>query len=417
MYYTDCYIFGGCENVILNLFLNREISSVFESIFSYRTHKVYRDVLHSRVPKGIQTHPLTILSNESLWHKIEASRVSNLRKTLWKLPFALANKSGFYAFFNLMRLFLWFRKIRPDILHINNGGYPGAASCRLAVVSAKLARVPKIIFHVHNQATKPDNKFDGVLDRFIGKSVDYFVSASLKATKTLTENRPFSNEKVIQVYNFVAEDLSIRPRKEIREEFGIPDGALLIVEVAFLTERKGQRQLLQALVSIKKINPDLFSRIRIIFVGEGEDRSKIEDFIRSNHLDEKVSLTGFRNDHSDFINAAEIFVLPSTKNEDMPLVILDAMRLGKPIVASAVAGIAEEIRHGQEGILIAPGDTSELAGALVQLGLSIDLRERYGILAKNRYKEVFSKRIAMKRFLDIYRGLAPSIAGKELHAQ
>ena len=118
-----------------------------------------------------------------------------------------------------------------------------------------------------------------------------------------------------------------------------------------------------------------------------------------------MRLAGFQADSSDFIQAADLFVLPSTGNEDMPLVILDAMRLGKAIISTEVAGIMEEIRNGQDGRLIPPGDLDRLREAILGFFRDPGLRLAQGESARKRFEEVFSYRAFTDRYLALYGGL------------
>lgn len=80
----------------------------------------------------------------------------------------------------------------------------------------------------------------------------------------------------------------------------------------------------------------------------------------------------------EYLADADIFVMPSRTDEDMPLVILYAMRLSKPIVATKVGGIPEQVTHGINGLLVEPNDPKSLGNALLELVYDEDARQRYG---------------------------------------
>ena len=92
----------------------------------------------------------------------------------------------------------------------------------------------------------------------------------------------------------------------------------------------------------------------LLLIGSGPDEKKMIKFINDNKLEDKVILLGFRNDYIDYLNAADVSVLPSLFNEDMPLINMSAMSLSKPIVSTYVAGIPEEVENKVTGVLVDP---------------------------------------------------------------
>lgn len=408
LFFTDCYIFGGCENVLASLLAIPDLQARFQLDFSYRYHNEYEKGVALRIPADSPKHPLYLMSNESFFFRLDSSGKPKLLRFFIRLPFNLSDRLGLYSLFNLIALTLWFRKSAPDLLHIHNGGYPGAASCRIAVLSAKLAGIPKIIFVVNNLATPSGNWLDRRLDSFVRRNVDTFITASLQAKEYLAKNRSVDPERITQIFNTVWDSAISRTRPELLAAYGFPDDCYLIVDVAFLTRRKGQILLLQAMAAIRESDPAAFERMRLLLVGDGEDREYLEGFIAQNGLQAKVCMTGFQADSSDFINGADLFVLPSIANEDMPLVVLDAMRLGKTIISTEVSGIVEEIRNGIDGILLKPESLSGLPDAILNLYRNPALATRLGQSAQIRFREVFSYQTFTQKYLALYTGALAS---------
>lgn len=113
-------------------------------------------------------------------------------------------------------------------------------------------------------------------------------------------------------------------------------------------------------------------------------------------------LLGFRNDYIDYLNAADVSVLPSLFNEDMPLINMSAMSLSKPIVSTYVAGIPEEVENKVTGVLVDPNKTSftiDLANSIIQ---AYDNRLQYGIAAKAKFYKEFSYESYTKGLKNIY---------------
>ena len=124
-------------------------------------------------------------------------------------------------------------------------------------------------------------------------------------------------------------------------------------------------------------------------VGDGEDYQKLKKYCKFNELT-NVIFTGYQDNYLDYIAGSDIFTLPSIGQEDMPLVVLMAMKLGKPIIATEVAGIAEEIEHLKSGILLKAENLDNLDLEIVKLFRDSDLRHYYSVNARERFNEKFS---------------------------
>ena len=149
-----------------------------------------------------------------------------------------------------------------------------------------------------------------------------------------------------------------------------PDGSLTIVCVANLKPNKGHATLLGA---VSRLRSDGWS---LLLVGEGPERSNIEQMIASANLRERVMMLGGRVDVHDILNTADIVVLPSY-SEGMPNAVLEAMAHGVPVVASDVGGVRSLLGSGA-GIVVPPRDVSALTNALQRLIDEPSLRSNMG---------------------------------------
>ncbi|HUJ19450.1 MAG TPA: glycosyltransferase [Nitrospirota bacterium] len=407
LFYSECYIFGGCENVLVNLILSPVVNERFDVLYAYARNRDYQRGVDSRFGAFPKKYPLRILSNGNLFYRIDGSGMNKYLAFLIKAPLALLQRMGVYALYNFLRLSLFIREQKPDILHINNGGYPSALSCRTAVFSAKLAGVPRIVFNVNNLAQKQKGVIDRLVDWYVHKHVDYFITASQAARSNLIKNRGFDAGKIVQIFNAQKPNPVRKTREEVLGEYGVASDKFVIVTVAYLTERKGHLFLLEALDSIRRTDADLYDNLVLFLVGDGEMRPEIESYIREHGLDGKVILTGFRNDDYHFINAADLFILPSLRDEDMPYVILSAMELSKPVISTKVAGIVEEIRDGIDGVLLDPAELHRLPALIKELHSDSSLRSSYGASARNRYQASFALDKILRKYLDVYKRLYP----------
>ena len=178
------------------------------------------------------------------------------------------------------------------------------------------------------------------------------------------------------------------------------DGKINILFVGRLEKRKGLGYLLKAYQRIKAEIADS----RLIVVGPGVRlRRKYEKQVRRSGL-EDVIFTG----HVDYdelpryYQTADIFCAPATGSESFGIVLLEAMALGKPIIASDIGGYASVISHGVDGLLVKPKDDNALAQALLSLMADERMRQQMGAMGQRKAQDYSWKHIAA-RLLDYYR--------------
>ncbi|NUQ37426.1 MAG: glycosyltransferase family 4 protein [Caldilineales bacterium] len=154
----------------------------------------------------------------------------------------------------------------------------------------------------------------------------------------------------------------------------------LLLAVGRLVERKGYPFLIEALARLRH-RPNL----RLILVGEGHERAAIEARIRTSGLEDRVTLAGRVSDDDlqRLYQSCQMFILPAIidsagDTEMLGMVLLEAMRYRKPVIASAVGGIPDIVTDGETGLLVAPQDPEALAAAIARLLDDPDLAQRLG---------------------------------------
>ena len=171
----------------------------------------------------------------------------------------------------------------------------------------------------------------------------------------------------------------------LRAELAVPPGVPMVVTVARLVAEKGIGTLIDAVVIVRRTVPDAV----FVVVGEGDLATPLGDRARQLGVDGVVRFAGFRADATDVIAAADVFVLPSPA-EPFGLVLLEAMALGRPVVATAAGGPLEIVVDRQTGRLVPPSDPAALAGAIVDLLQDPSARERMGAAGLQRFHERFT---------------------------
>ena len=172
-------------------------------------------------------------------------------------------------------------------------------------------------------------------------------------------------------------------RAAARQEFGIPDNALLVGMLGRLSPEKGGVDLLlKAFYRLSEHHPehpppDRRRRPLAIQLGstQRELATTIDSSLRHVVLRPVVRFAGSRQDVPRLLGAMDLFVLPSL-NEALPIVLLEAMAVGLPVLATRVGGVPEIVEDGSNGLLVSPGDEDALLAALTRLANNPALRSR-----------------------------------------
>ena len=186
------------------------------------------------------------------------------------------------------------------------------------------------------------------------------------------------------------------PRK-IRAELGIAPDATLIVSVARLEHEKSVETLIAAMKSVAAAEPSAVC----VIAGEGSQKAALLSQIAGSGLENAVRLIGFRSDALALMNAADVFVLPSP-NEPFGLVLIEAMSVGKPVIATRSGGPLEIVVDGETGLLVAPSAAEEMGGAILSLIRDADLRRRMGAAGRARFLEKFTVERMTRATIAVY---------------
>jgi glycosyltransferase involved in cell wall biosynthesis len=191
-----------------------------------------------------------------------------------------------------------------------------------------------------------------------------------------------------------------RTREEAKRHLGIPAGRLLIGTIGRLSEEKGFDLLIRAVDRLISGGFDVELRI----AGEGDHHDRLAELIRSLRREDRIRLVGFQPDTIPLYEALDVFALSSLR-EGLPNVLLEAMAVGTPVVATRVAGVPRLIDHEGNGLLAEIGDVEELASSLGRLLADADLRSRLSESGRRRVEERFSFERRMERIREIYDSL------------
>jgi len=343
--------------------------------------------------------PLTTLLREADI-EIFISPVIKLSRSLFsplnliKLPFQI------FSSLRLLNKKLTLYKI--DLIHSNT------LAVLLGAFYAKWKRI-KHIWHVHEIIEKPN--FANKLYRFLVNSLSSKVVFNSKASlESLVRNNQNLKAKSSIIYNGIEKPSKSYDLDEINDfrakEMNLASDALVIGMVGRISRWKGQVLLLGAFEKLQKEKP----KVHLLIVGApppGQDHylSDLKNDIVSKGLEDKVQIYPFTTKIWKYWSSIDIAVVPSTEPEPFGLVAIEAMLIGKPVIAAAHGGLIEIIEHKKTGWLFKPNDTNDLYSALKHLIENKPLRNKLGNNAKADVEDRFSKEKYVQNFSNLFKSM------------
>jgi glycosyltransferase involved in cell wall biosynthesis len=199
-------------------------------------------------------------------------------------------------------------------------------------------------------------------------------------------------QKVEVIYNAVdwSQLDATMTRDEFRASIGVPPGVITAGIIARLTEQKAHRVLFDAMAQHAPLH-----QMHLVVVGDGELREALTERVNMLGLQPRVHFVGARRDLGNILGAVDLFTMPSLW-EGLPLSLVLAMGAGLPVVATRVAGIPEVVEHDVSGLLVAAGNSGELARALARLVEDGALRRSLG----ERARSFVLPRFGVEKYVD-----------------
>jgi glycosyltransferase involved in cell wall biosynthesis len=191
---------------------------------------------------------------------------------------------------------------------------------------------------------------------------DSYIAISQKIKEVLVSDG-IAAERIFVVYSGIDPDrFRAESSKALFSEFSIEEDEKVVINVAHLAGHKGQKYLVRAIPAVL----ERFPRTRFFIVGGGELMEELKALAVSLGLGDELVFTGFREDVGAFYRLADLFVMSSVE-EGLGTAVLDALAVGKPVVATHSGGIPEMITNGENGLLVPAKNPSALADAISEM--------------------------------------------------
>jgi glycosyltransferase involved in cell wall biosynthesis len=300
-----------------------------------------------------------------------------------------------------------------DIVHSQ-----GARADFFARMAAKLAGAPIVVstvpMPVEGFDVNPLRKLMYIaFNRFSERFVDRFMVVSDALEKVMIEKHKIEPHRVVKIYNGIETDEYRISNEEVvcrksslKEELDLENDVSVVGAIGRLVWQKGFEYFIEAIPNVLKKIPEAM----FLIVGEGELKEKLK--VKSEKLKVKDSLifTGFRDDIKEILQSIDVLVMPSLL-EGLPMILLEAMAMEKPIVATDIDGIKDVLDNGKTGLLVPPKDPEALSEAIVNLLIQRDKAYQMGKKARTVVNEQFSVDTMVEKVEEVYQELL-QLSGK-----
>jgi len=215
-----------------------------------------------------------------------------------------------------------------------------------------------------------------------------------------------AREQTLVDFNFVGLDVetfqpSVDDHQSVRREFGFPADALLVSTIGALHPRKSHELFIEAAALVCAEEPSA----RCMVIGEGELHAELEALARTKGLSDRLVFTGVRDDVARLLSATDVYVKPGIVEGFIGITVLEALGLGKPVVAFDTEDVKLVLSDGETGLIVPNGDVVSLAERIVSLLRNPSLGQRLGEAGQQVVLERFDFGVLARRLEEFYQGV------------
>lgn len=312
------------------------------------------------------------------------------------IPVTFIPKKGRKDLSIIFRLADFFRQNSFDIVHTHLftadlWGRLAGLFCRVPIVSTS-----------HTTSDPNIGRLGRWLDRTLDRRNNAVICVSEAVRRYRIEEAGFDRGKIHLIENGIDLDrfIALPPREEVLGRLGLDPGRRWIAIVGRLVPLKGHCYLIEAL----SLLAGAFSRTGILIVGEGDCEAELKAQVQRLGLEERVAFLGLRRNVPEILVAADILAMPSSR-EGLPIVLLEAMAAGLPVVVTRVGGIPEVVVEGKTGLFVTQ-EPASIASALVRLLENPDLAKRMGKDGQILVAERYDVQKVARQYENLYRMIA-----------
>jgi sugar transferase (PEP-CTERM/EpsH1 system associated) len=310
-------------------------------------------------------------------------------------PVIILNKPEKLDFSVSFRLAKVIREKKIELIHTHNTG-----AYIYGTIAAKLAGCG-VIIHTEHGRYFPDKKRLMVAEKILSNFTYRIVTVSEALKNDLIKFEKINPEKISVITNGIDlkhfKPLAKNVIRQKKHELGLDKNDFVIGNIGRLVSVKGHRDLIQAFSLVHKSLP----KVKLVIAGDGPLKDDLINFSQSLRLQKNILFLGERNDILELLNTFDIFVLPS-KSEGISLTLLEAMAVGKPVVATSVGGNKEIIENGKDGYLVPAQIPKRLGEIILNIVKTYKNNRELGVLAYEKVREKYSLDKMVNDYQNVY---------------
>ncbi|MBT3419280.1 MAG: glycosyltransferase family 4 protein [Candidatus Magasanikbacteria bacterium] len=300
------------------------------------------------------------------------------------------------AIFELRKLY---KDIQPDIIHLNS-----SKAGVIGSIAKWFIKPGKTVYTVHGWAflePKRSSFWYKVIEKYSAKAKNAIIVLSKEEKEIAEKTLHLSSKKLHTIPLGISQTMPSLSKQEARKELlsNSEDSSLWIGSIANLFDTKGIDILIKAIAK----NTDIQKNLRYVIIGEGPERPTLEKMIKTHNLQDIFHLVGKKEDAAKYLQAFDIFILPSRK-EGFPYSLLEAIEQNIPCIATNVGGVRSIIEHKKTGLLIQPESPEEIANAIIYAIKHEEKIKQFASEAKKNNKQ-YTLEIMLQKTTELYQSL------------
>jgi len=273
----------------------------------------------------------------------------------------------------------------------------------LGGIAARLAGVQAVAtLHLHDLSTCQLRLYR-ILDLVVLRSFPRVIAVSEALRQELIA-AGFPPAKVVTVHNGISRQEfasgAFSRAEELRQRLGIGNSQPVVSTIGRLSSQKGQKDFLESAARVLKALPNA----RFLILGDGPAKEELRDLCRSLNIQDAVSFLGHQRDVAAFMALSNCIVLASVR-EGLPYVLLEALALARPVVATQVGGVPELVQDGEAGLVVPPRKPDRLAEAILYLLRNPAEAARLGQEGRERVLREFTAEVMGYKTAEVYRAV------------
>ncbi|MGM1050388.1 MAG: glycosyltransferase family 4 protein [Bacillota bacterium] len=297
------------------------------------------------------------------------------------------------AFYHIVKII---KKVQPDIVHCHS-----AKAGAIGRIASKFCRIKSVIYTPHayffqnNTLSKNKRRTYVFIEKLLSKITNITVNVSEGEREGAIENNVVGENNSVVIFN----GINYIERSLARSSDTIRIGTTMRMEV--------QKDPLTFVEIAKRVVGE-HSNVEFVFVGDGRLKDEVKASIKNNHLEEKVELLGFRKNVIDIVSSFDLYLITSLY-EGLPYSVIEALSLGKPIIATNVTGNNEIVIDGYNGLLFEPMNAEQGAEKINILLNNPAFIKQFGVHSRELYEEYFTIQQMLDALDMVYSNQKPNI--------